>query len=72
MQPLLDILESPPESSNSGLVSEALCALATATADHRLGPHLLAERDRFLDDPVDEWPEDLRAASAKYGKPLPR
>jgi HEAT repeat protein len=72
MQPLLDILESPPESSDPGLVSEALCALATTTADARLRPHLLAERDRFLDDPIDEWPDDLRAALAKYGEPLPR
>ena len=72
MQPLLDILESPPESSDPGLVAEALCALATATADARLGPHLMAERDRFLNDPIDGWPDDLRAALAKYGEPLPR
>ncbi|GIF20879.1 hypothetical protein BJ973_001214 [Actinoplanes tereljensis] len=40
VQPLLDILESPPESADSGLIAEALCALATA--DPRLLPHLPA------------------------------
>ncbi|GGN99558.1 hypothetical protein GCM10010112_93490 [Actinoplanes lobatus] len=72
MQPLLDILESSPEPSDPGLVSEALCALAAATAAPRLRPHLLAERDRFLDDPIDEWPDNLRAALARYGEPLLR
>ena len=72
MRPLLDLLESPPVPSDPGLVSEALCALATATADPRLRCHLLAERDRFLDDPIDEWPDDLRAALVRYREPLPR
>jgi HEAT repeat protein len=72
MQPLLDILESPLEPSDPGLVAEALCALATTMVDPRLRLHLLAERDRLLDDPIDEWPDDLRTALAKYGEPLPR
>ncbi|RAK28667.1 hypothetical protein B0I29_1194 [Actinoplanes lutulentus] len=42
MQPFLDILESPAEPSNPGLVSEALRALATATVSPRLRPHLMA------------------------------
>ena len=67
MQPLLDILESPSEPSDPGLIADALCALATATVDPRLRPRLLAERDRFRDDPIDEWPDDLRAALARYG-----
>ncbi|HWS31209.1 MAG TPA: HEAT repeat domain-containing protein [Actinoplanes sp.] len=71
MQPLLDILQDPPESSDSGLVSEALCALAARTADPRLLPHLLAERDSYVGTPIDEWPDDLRAALAAHGEPLP-
>jgi hypothetical protein len=43
VQPLLDLLESPPEPSDPGLVSEALCALAIATADPRLRTNLPAE-----------------------------
>ena len=66
IQPLLDILESPLEPADPGLVVEALYALATATADPRLRPHLLAERNSFLDDPIGEWPDGLRAALAKY------
>jgi HEAT repeat protein len=42
IQPLLDILESPSEPSDPGLVSEALYALATATTDPRLRPYLPA------------------------------
>jgi HEAT repeat protein len=72
MQPLLDILESPLEPSNPELVAQALCTLATTMVDPRLRPHLLAERDRHLDDPIDEWPYYLRPALAKYGESLPR
>jgi HEAT repeat protein len=71
-QPLLDLLESPSESSDPGLISEALYALATTTADPRLRRHLLAERDQYLDDPMEEWPDGLRTALVKYGEPLPR
>ncbi|GGN51537.1 HEAT repeat protein [Actinoplanes campanulatus] len=72
MQPLLEFLESSPESSDPGLVSEALYALAAATTAPRLRPYLLAERDRFLEDPIEEWPDNLRAALTKYGEPLLR
>jgi len=44
MQPLLDILQAPSEPADPGLVSEALCALATATADPRLRPLPLSSR----------------------------
>jgi hypothetical protein len=71
IRPLLDILESPPEPADPGLVSEALCALAGATADPRLRPHLPAERDDFLGEPIERWPGDLRAAPARYGEPEP-
>jgi HEAT repeat protein len=72
MQPLLDILQIPLKPTSPELVTEALCALATTIVDPRVRPHLLAERDRHLDDPIDEWPDDLRTALAKYGEPLPR
>ncbi|WP_146169061.1 hypothetical protein [Actinoplanes italicus] len=42
--------------------------LRDALADPRLLPQLVAERDDFLDDPVDEWPGDLRAALARHGE----
>ncbi len=69
--PMLALLAAPPEGCDLGLVHEALCALAIATADPRLRPHVLAERDDFRDDPVDDWPDDLLAALAAYGEPLP-
>lgn len=71
IHPMLALLEAPPEDCDLGLVHEALCALAIATADPRLRPHVLAERDEFRDEPVADWPEDLRAALAAYGEPLP-
>ncbi|GAA4957957.1 HEAT repeat domain-containing protein [Actinoplanes utahensis] len=55
-QPLLDLLKSPPESSDPWLVSEALYALATDTEDPRLRPYLLAERDHYLDAPAASEP----------------
>jgi len=72
MQPLLDILESPLEPPDPDLVAETLCTLATTTVDPRLRVHLLAERDRHLDEPIDTWPYYLPLALAKYDEPLPR
>jgi hypothetical protein len=46
VQPLLDILDSSSEPSDPGMVSEALCAIAAATADPRLLAHLLRSSSR--------------------------
>lgn len=72
IQPLLDILGSPSDAFDPGLVAEALYGLATVTADPRLRPHLLAERDSYLAEPIDAWPDGLRTALAQHSEPLSR
>lgn len=67
VQPLLDALQSPRQVSDPNVLAEALYALAVATADRRLHPHLVADRDSWLEDaPDDDLPEDLQAALARY------
>jgi hypothetical protein len=53
--------------SDPNVLAEALYALAIATADLRLHPHLVADRDSQLEDEPDhDLPEDLQAALARY------
>ncbi|MFC7246659.1 HEAT repeat domain-containing protein [Catellatospora aurea] len=63
MPALLAALEVPPVRHGVDLTTEALYAMAAATADPRLHRHLTADRDaRLRQTPDDEAPPELRAA----------
>jgi HEAT repeat protein len=65
--PLLRFLASPPPINDPNVIVEALYALAAATADLRLYPHLVADRDTWTRDAPDEsLPPELQAALARY------
>jgi hypothetical protein len=66
-RPLLRFLASPPETNDRNVIVEALHALAAATADPRLYPHLVADRDTSISDTPDGGPpEALQTALARY------
>jgi HEAT repeat protein len=67
--PMLDALQAEAQGSDPHLVTEALYALAAATGDLRLLPHLLADLDSWLADALNEDPpEELQAALARYAE----
>jgi len=68
MRPLLHALEAPQHrGDNDFIIAEALYALAAATADPRLYPYLVADRDEWVTDAPDEdLPPLMRAALARY------
>jgi hypothetical protein len=67
MLPLLRALHAPADHGDLGLLIEALHALANATADPRLYPHLIADRDSWINDvPDEDLPPLLQSALARY------
>jgi HEAT repeat protein len=67
IQPMLDALRAESQGGDPNVITEALYALAAATADLRLHPHLIADRESWLEDaPDDDLPEDLQAALDRY------
>lgn len=67
IQPLLRALEAPLPCSDINVITESLYALANATADPRLHPHLLADRDSWRShSPDEELPTALHAALVRY------
>jgi HEAT repeat protein len=67
IEPLLRRLEAAPGPADVEFVlTEALYALAAATADPRLHPHLLADRATWGPD---DLPPALAAALARYQAP---
>jgi len=65
VRPLLQVLQGARDGDIDFILIEALHALADATVDPRLRPHLLADVDRW---PPDEIPTLLRSALARYGR----
>jgi HEAT repeat protein len=72
MRPLLRALEASPDRGDIHfIITEALYALAIATADPRLYPHLLADRDGWISDAPDEdLPPLLQSALTRYATTL--
>ncbi|MDG6108645.1 HEAT repeat domain-containing protein [Dactylosporangium aurantiacum] len=65
---LLRHLTAPEPEGDRTVLVEALYALAAATGDPRLLPHLAAERDTYTRDTPDaEPPAELARALARYG-----
>lgn len=64
IRPLLRALEASPDRGDIDFINtEALYALAIATADPRLYPHLLAHRDGWISDaPNEDLPPLLQSA----------